>query len=234
MISKITTAVFNPASFKKHSKIFLPWLTVAFIITFCYGLYLALIASPEDYLQGDLVRIMYVHVPAAWISLGAYSFIAILSLLTIVWRLRLAYIIAYSAAPIGAMFAFVTLVTGSIWGKPAWGTWWVWDARLTSMFILFLFYITYIAVSNAGSNFLRAEKPASIIAILGIINVPIVKFSVELWSSIHQNASISIFKGSAIDSTMLPPLIVMFIAFGLYFLIMLIIRTNNTLRAANL
>jgi heme exporter protein C len=196
------------------------------LIGLIYGLYQALFLSPIDYQQGEIVRIMYIHVPAAWLALGIYSFMAFCSFVNLVWRLKMAYLFAAASAPIGAMFAFVTLVTGSIWGKPIWGVWWVWDARLTSMFILFLIYLSYIAVINSGNNISRAEKPASVIALIGFINIPIVKFSVDMWHSLHQPASVLRSGGSTIDNSMLLPLMIMFCTFTLYYLIMLLLRTK--------
>jgi heme exporter protein C len=176
------------------------------------------------------VRVMYIHVPAAWMSLGIYSFMAVCSFSNLVWRTKMSYILTAASAPIGAMFALITLVTGSLWGKPIWGTWWVWDARLTSMLILFLFYLCYIAVAASGDSFNRAEKPASVIALVGFINVPIVKFSVDMWYSLHQGASVLRFKGPAIHSSMLLPLMLMFASFVLYFLVALMLRTKILLK----
>lgn len=219
----------NPYKFLALSRALLPWLTIACMITFAFGLYLALFASPQDYQQGEMVRIMYVHVPAAWMSLGIYIFIALCSLSSIVWKTRLSFFLSISAAPIGATFALITLVTGSLWGKPMWGTWWVWDARLTSMFVLFLLYLSYIAVVNAGDDLFRAEKPAAVIALMGAVNVPIVKFSVDIWNSLHQPASILRSGGIAIHNSMLTPLIIMFLAYVLYFLVILTLRCSNML-----
>lgn len=216
----------NPHFFNKVILKSVPYLIFLMFILLIYGLYQALIISPEDYQQGNMVRIMYIHVPSAWMSLGIYIFIACCSFSNLVWKTRLSYLFAISSAPIGACFALITLVTGSLWGKPIWGTWWVWDARLTSMAILFLLYLSYIAVVNAGDNIYRSEKPASIIALIGAINVPIVKFSVDLWYSLHQPASILRSGGVSIDRSMLLPLFLMFGAFICYFLIILIIRTS--------
>ncbi|MFK8039877.1 MAG: heme ABC transporter permease [Rickettsiaceae bacterium] len=201
-------------------------LLISTLLVMLIGLYYALFNSPIDYQQGDMVRVMYVHVPSAWMSLGIYTFISICSVYGIVWRTRISYLLAIAAAPIGCAFSIITLVTGSIWGKPIWGTWWVWDARLTSMLILFLFYLAYIIVVNSGDNILRAEKPAEVISIVGFINVPIVKFSVDLWHSLHQPSSIFRKAGFAIDNSMLKPLLIMFVSFILYFILLLIIRTN--------
>jgi heme exporter protein C len=194
---------------------------------FAVGIYYALIDSPEDYQQGDMVRVMYVHVPAAWMALGIYLMIGLASLLSVVWKIRMGYVVGIAAAPLGAIFAAITLITGAIWGKPMWGTWWVWDARLTSMLVLFLLYLAYIAVVNAGDNLYRAEKPASIIALIGMINVPIVKFSVDIWNSLHQGASVMKIGGPSIDPSMLKPLFIMFAAYATYFIAMMIFRVNT-------
>jgi heme exporter protein C len=194
---------------------------------FAVGIYYALIDSPEDYQQGDMVRVMYVHVPAAWMALGIYLMIGLASLLSVVWKIRMGYVVGIAAAPLGAIFAAITLITGAIWGKPMWGTWWVWDARLTSMLVLFLLYLAYIAVVNAGDNLYRAEKPASIIALIGMINVPIVKFSVDIWNSLHQGASVMKIGGPSIDPSMLKPLFIMFAAYITYFIAMMIFRVNT-------
>lgn len=191
------------------------------------GLYYALFASPIDYQQGEMVRIMYIHVPAAWMALGTYIMIGIGSLLSIVWQIRMGYILSIAAAPLGAAFALITLITGSIWGKPIWGTWWVWDARLTSMLVLFFLYLGYIGVVGAGDDMMRAHKPASIIALLGVINVPIVKFSVDFWHSLHQPASIIRYGGPSIDNSMLVPLFIMFMAYIFFSISMVIFRTET-------
>ncbi|MGI4775426.1 MAG: heme ABC transporter permease [Janthinobacterium lividum] len=220
----------NPHNFNKVSSRLLPLLVITMLVLTAFGLYQALFASPIDYQQGEMVRVMYIHVPSAWMSLGIYVFIALCSFSNLIWKTRLTYIFAIASAPIGASFAIITLVTGSLWGKPIWGTWWVWDARLTSMLILFLFYMTYIAVVNSGDNLRRAEKPASVIALIGFINVPIVKFSVNLWYSLHQDASILKSGGPSIHISMLLPLILMFGSFICYFLVILILRTKTLLK----
>ncbi|MBA2628783.1 MAG: heme ABC transporter permease [Rickettsiaceae bacterium] len=216
----------TPNLFLKIEAMFIPILAVLLPITLGLGLYLALYSSPPDYQQGEMVRVMYVHVPSAWMSLGIYSFIAVCSFSALVWKTRLSYFLAVAAAPIGASFALITLVTGSLWGKPIWGTWWVWDARLTSMLVLFLLYISYITIVNSGSDILRAEKPASVMALIGFINIPIVKFSVDIWYSLHQPASILRVGGPSIHSSMLLPLMIMFTSFILYFIIVLLVRTK--------
>ena len=206
----------------------LPYLCVAFIITIAYGLIQALYISPADYQQGDYARIMYIHVPSAWLALLIYSFIAIMSLINIIYGIKLCYIIARASARIGVVFAAITLITGSIWGKPMWGTWWVWDARLTSMLVLFLFYVSYLAINFSGT-ISKAEKPSSVLAVIGFVNVPIVKFSVDIWNSLHQGSSVIRAEGPAIASEMLIPLLVMFVAFGLLFLIVAIMNSISDL-----
>ena len=218
--------LFSPTLFLKISKYLIPLSGCLFLFLLPVGLYFSLYASPEDYQQKEMVRIMYVHVPAAWMSLGIYTFIAICSFSCLVWRTRISYVLAVAAAPIGAGFALITLVTGSIWGKPIWGTWWVWDARLTSMLVLFFIYISYIAIVNSGNSLLRAEKPASVMAIIGLINIPIVKFSVDIWYSLHQPASILKIGGPSIHPSMLLPLFIMFGSFIMYFVFVLLMRAR--------
>lgn len=217
--------ILTPHFFFKYYKLALKLLVIAFAPMLILALYQALIASPVDYQQGELVRIMYVHVPSAWLSMSIYLFMALCSLANIIWANRLAYILAASSAPIGASFALITLITGSIWGYPAWGTWWVWDARLTSMLVLFLFYVSYIILFNQNPH--RAEKPCSIISLIGAINVPIVKFSVDIWASLHQGASIITFSGPKIHPSMLKPLFLMLASFCMLFTIVLIMRAAS-------
>ena len=216
----------TPQCFAKAEKVLLPLFAILFPFLLSIGLYFALFSSPADYQQGEMVRIMYVHVPSAWMSLGIYSFMTVCSFSSLVWKTRISYLMSVASAPIGAAFALITLVTGSLWGKPIWGTWWVWDARLTSMLILFLLYLSYISVTNSGTNILRAEKPASVIAIIGFINIPIVKFSVDIWYSLHQPASVFKMSGPSIHSSMLLPLMIMFASFICFFLLSLLMRTR--------
>ncbi|MCF8462837.1 MAG: heme ABC transporter permease [Rickettsiaceae bacterium] len=207
----------------------LPYFIFSFCIVTLVALYYALVASPIDYQQGEYVRIMYVHVPAAWLALAVYFIMACCSFSTIIWGTKLSYLIAVSLAPVGCAFSLITLVTGSLWGYPIWGTYWVWDARLTSMLVLFFFYLAYIGIINAEPNILRAEKPSSVIALLGVINIPIVKFSVKFWHSLHQPDSIITSNGPQIDLAMLVPLILMFISYFLYVIINVILRFNNVM-----
>ena len=200
-----------------------------FIIVLAVGLTEALILSPEDYKQSDAVRIMYVHVPAAWISLGIFSSIALLSVGSFVFRNKNFSLIAKSLAPSGFVFNIIALVTGSIWGKPTWGTWWAWDARITSMLILALFYGMYLISWRIYENEEKVFKISSIITILGIINVPIIKYSVDWWNTLHQPASINIFSKSSIHSSMLFPLLVMTAAFALFSLLIFLMKYNTEL-----
>ena len=221
--------ILNPHIFTKISKKIRPFLISGFLLFFLAGLYFSLIISPEDYQQGEMVRIMYIHVPSAWLSLMIFMLMGISSTACLIWKARFGLYISLGAAPIGACFSFVTLVTGMIWGKPIWGTWWVWDARLTSMLILFIFYLVYIGVSSGSDNIYRIEKPCCVIAILGSINVPIVKFSVDLWFSLHQGASVLKSGGPSLDLSMLTPLIIMFIANFLFFVLLLSLRIETLL-----
>lgn len=188
-----------------------PFLFVGFNILLIVGLFFALVVSPEDYQQGQYVRIMYVHVPSAWLSLGIYTMISVLSFFHLVMGSKIVNIIARELAPIGCGFTMITLITGSLWGKPTWGTWWAWDARLTFMLILLFFYIAYISLVKAIYDNLESKAPSTL-AILGFINVPIIKFSVDIWNTLHQPASVFKLSGPTIDKTMLVPLILMFLA----------------------
>jgi heme exporter protein C len=207
----------NPTRFYALSGKILPGLVAATFIAFVVGLYLALVKAPQDYQQGETVRIMFVHVPAAWMAMFCYSTIALASAIGLIWRHPLADVAAKCAAPIGASFTFLALVTGSLWGKPMWGTWWVWDARLTSVFVLFLLYLGYMAIWQAIEEPLRAARVAAIVALVGFVNVPIIKFSVDWWNSLHQPASVLRMDGPAIHPTILIPLLVMGLAYTLLF-----------------
>lgn len=217
----------SPYIFNKISTKFLIATIFASPCLFILALYYAFYNSPIDYQQGETVRIMYIHVPAAWMALGIYIFIGICSVLSLIWKLRLTFLMAVAAAPIGASFAAITLITGSLWGYPIWGTWWVWDARLTSMLVLLLLYLAYIGVTNAGDDLYRTEKPAGVIALLGVINVPIVKFSVDIWNSLHQPASIIKMNGPTIDNAMLTPLFLMFAAYITFFIAIWILKVKT-------
>ena len=200
-----------------------------FLIVLILGLFEALILSPEDYLQGDSVRIMYVHVPSAWISLGIFSLMATLSIMVIIFKNKVFFLIAKSLAPSGFVFSLVALVTGSIWGKPTWGTWWAWDARITSMLILCIFYLMYLLAWRIFENKDYVTKITSFIAILGFINIPIIKFSVDWWSTLHQPSSVNIFSETTIHTTMLIPLGIMTAAFALFSLLIFLMKYNTEL-----
>ena len=205
------------------------YVMVLFVIVLSIGLIEALIFSPEDYKQSHSVRIMYVHVPAAWISLGTFSSITFLSLGGYILKNKNFFLIAKSLAPAGLVFNVIALVTGSIWGKPTWGTWWAWDARITSMLILALFYLMYLVAWRVYYNSEKVIKITTIITILGIINVPIIKYSVDWWSTLHQPASINILSKSAIHSSMLFPLFIMTAAFTLFSLLIFLMKYNTEL-----
>ena len=205
------------------------YILFLFIIVLIVGLLEALIFSPEDYKQGDSVRIMYVHVPSAWTSLGIFSVIAILSLGSFIFKNKNFSIIAKSLAPSGFVFNIIALVTGSIWGKPTWGTWWAWDARITSMLVLGIFYLMYILAWRIFSEKESVNKITSLIAIFGVINVPIIKFSVDWWSTLHQPASINLLSKSSIHSSMLIPLAIMTAAFALFSLLIFLMKYNTEL-----
>tara|TARA_Y100000591_G_scaffold217321_1_gene188855 strand:- start:148 stop:855 length:708 start_codon:yes stop_codon:yes gene_type:complete len=200
-----------------------------FIVILSIGLVEALILSPEDYKQSHSVRIMYVHVPAAWISLGIFSAITFLSIVGYIFKIRNFFLIAKSLAPAGLVFNIIALVTGSIWGKPTWGTWWAWDARITSMLILSLFYIMYLVAWRIFEANDKVFKMTSIITIMGIINVPIIKYSVDWWNTLHQPASISILSNSSIHISMLFPLLTMTAAFALFSLLIFLMKYNTEL-----
>jgi heme exporter protein C len=224
----------NPFVFSKLAQTALPFVWSGTILLFAFGLYSALFISPADYQQGETVRIMYVHVPAASLALMIYIAMALFSATAIIFRHPLADVAAKSIAPIGAVYCFLALVTGSIWGKPMWGTWWVWDARLTSMFVLMLLYLGYVAVWRSIEEESRANELARIVAIVGAINVPIVKFSVNWWNTLHQPASIIKMGGPAVDKSMLWPLFSMMAAYGLLALALLLVAMRKELNQRKL
>lgn len=206
----------NPARFLKIARVATPVTAVLGMLLLALGLGWGLFFAPPDYLQGESVRIMYVHVPAAWLGMGGYLFVALAGATALVWRHPLADVAARAAAPVGATFTAICLVTGSLWGKPTWGTWWVWDARLTSMLLLLFLYLGYIALAGAFDDRERGSRAAAILALVGLINLPIIKFSVEWWNTLHQPASIRL-SGSSIDASMLQPLLISALGFALLF-----------------
>jgi heme exporter protein C len=220
------TKLFQLKNFEKNFRFFAPFSFSCFVVFLSLAI-LAILNSPDDYQQGNAVKIMYVHVPAAWMALMIYSLMAIFNVFGFIWKNPFFYLIAKSIAWIGAIFTLVTLITGSIWGKPIWGTWWVWDARLTSMLILFFLYLGYIILIDSFDDRAKGEKIAAIISIVGFINVPIIKFSVEYWNSLHQPASIMRSGGVAIDPLMLKPLLLMFATYFSYFVFLALIRVKT-------
>jgi len=224
----------NPNRFLKLANTILPWCAGLTVLTLGAGLYLALFRSPPDYQQGETVRIMYVHVPSAWMAMAVYASIAVSSAVALIWRHPVADLIGKSAAPIGAGFTLICLITGSLWGKPMWGTWWVWDARLTSMLILFFLYLGYIALVNAFDDPNRGYRAAGILALVGVVNLPIIKFSVDWWNTLHQPASVVRFDGPAIHPAMLWPLLLMAIGFAFFFVTVLILRVRGEIAAAKI
>jgi len=219
----------NPTRFTRLAGRVQPWAAGLTVVLLLIGLYLALIEAPADYQQGDTVRIMFVHVPAAWMAMFCYSFLAVASAIALIWRHPLADLAAKASAPIGASFTFLALVTGSIWGKPMWGTWWVWDARLTSVLILFFLYLGYMALWEAIEDGQKAGKAAAVLALVGAVNVPIIKFSVDWWNTLHQPASVMRMDGPAIHPSMLWPLLIMALAFQTYFVTLLLARMRMEL-----
>lgn len=216
----------NPTRFLALVATVWPYLAGLTLCLFAVGLYLSF-ATLGDYQQGETVRIMYVHVPAAWLSMMCYTVMALSALGTLVWRHPLADVSAKAAAPIGACFTLVALITGSLWGKPMWGTWWVWDARLTSVFVLFLMYLGLIALNRAMDDPTRAAKVSAVLILVGFVNIPIIKFSVEWWNTLHQPASVVRMDGPTIDSEFLWPLLVMAIAFSMLFFTLHVLAMRN-------
>lgn len=216
----------NPARFLRLAALVLPWVSVLSVLLFAAGLYLALFASPGDYQQGDTVRIMYVHVPAAWMAMFTYSSMAVAAACALVWRHPLAEIYSKAAAPLGAGFTLLCLVTGSLWGEPMWGTWWVWDARLTSELILLFLYLGYIALQSAIEDRRAAARAGAVLAIVGVVNIPIIHYSVEWWSTLHQGATVTKFDKPSIATSMLIPLLTMTLGFKALFAAILLVRTR--------
>jgi len=217
----------KPRIFFGISRKLMPLLVLSLVALLPWALYEALVISPPDYQQGEAVRIMYVHVPASWMALGSYTALALSSLFYLVWRHPLADIMAEAVAPIGAVFTIISLLTGSIWGKPMWGTWWVWDARLTSVLILLFIYMGYIFLRASIEDLNLKGRVAAYLAIFGMINIPIIKFSVEWWNTLHQPASVLRMKGSSIAPEMMTPLFLMAVVYLLVFTIALFLRTNT-------
>ena len=204
-------------------------LTILLVIVITFGFIYALILSPPDHIQGDSVRIMYVHVPSSFIALTCFGFIGIASICNLIFKIKFMPLLAKSLAPIGFVFSLISIVTGSLWGKPTWGIWWVWDARLVSMLILFIFYSVYILTWKFIKNFEKANKMSSVIGILGTLNLPIIKYSVDWWSTLHQSSSITFTSAPTIHYTMLIPLTIMFLGMLIYSLIIFLMRYKTEL-----
>ncbi len=217
----------NPTRFMGLVDKVLPWLAGVTALTFAVGLWLVFFRAPADYQQGETVKIMYIHVPFAWLSMFCYMTMAASALGTLVWRHPLADVSAKCAAPIGAAFTFLALATGSLWGKPMWGTWWVWDARLTSVLVLFIMYLGLIALQETIEDPLRAAKATAVLTLVGVVNIPIIKFSVDWWNTLHQPASVFRMGGSTIDASMLVPLLIMAVAFSLLFVVIHLLAMRN-------
>ena len=224
----------RPSFFLKITNTLFPGVLCLTSLLFAAGLYMGLFNSPSDYQQGDAMRIMYIHVPASWMALSVYAFLALMSLFILVWRHPLAEILAISAAPIGALFTILSLTTGSLWGKPMWGAYWVWDARLTSVLLLLFLYGGYWALYKAYSHPGQGVRAASLLALVGVINLPIIKGSVEWWNTLHQPASLTKLSSPSIHPSMLTPLLLMAGAYFFYFMSVLILRTRTELNKRKL
>lgn len=216
----------SPVWFYQISGKWMPWLVVLFFLLLIPGLYGGLVTAPADYQQGDSFRIIYVHVPAAWMSMFVYVTMAVAGAITLIWRMKMAEIVMVTSAPIGAGFTFLALATGSLWGKPMWGAWWVWDARLTSELILLFLYLGLIALYEAIEEKRTAGRAVAILAIVGVINIPIIHYSVEWWNTLHQGATVTKFDKPSIATSMLIPLLLMAAAFQVFYIISLFLRAR--------
>lgn len=219
----------SPAIFYRFCQTLIPWLWAPTLVMLGIGLYQALYVVPPDYQQGDSYRILFIHVPAAWQAMATYLIMAMLAAIALIWRIRTAEIMAMMCAPIGAGFTLICLITGAIWGEPMWGTWWAWDARLTSMLILLFIYMGIMGLYAAFDDRRQGARMASILVLVGVINIPIIHFSVEWWTTLHQGSTINLFGPSTMDPTMLPPLIWMTVAVKFMFAAMLLQRSRNEL-----
>lgn len=219
----------SPAIFYRISGAMIPWLWAIFAILAGYGLYQALFVVPPDYQQGDSYRILFVHVPAAWQAMMTYIAMSILAIITLVWRIRIAEILAMMSAPIGAAFTLICLATGALWGKPTWGTYWAWDARLTSMLVLLFIYLGIMGLYAAFEDRRKGAQVASVLILVGLVNIPIIHFSVEWWTTLHQGATIRLFGESTMDPSMITPLIFMTLATKFLFGALLLMRARTEL-----
>lgn len=217
----------SPPSFYALSGRLGPWVGGICLLLFAAGLYGGLILAPADYQQGESYRIIYIHVPAAWLSMFVYAVMAICSAISLIWRMKLADAVARASAPIGAVYTFLALVTGSLWGKPMWGTWWVWDARLTSELILLFLYLGYIALVSAFDDRRTGSRAGAVLALVGVVNLPIIHFSVEWWNTLHQGPTVTKFDQPSIALSMLIPLLLMALAFQFHYLWALLARVRS-------
>ena len=233
-MSNIFNFLANPSRFRVFSEKLYPYSIFVMFIFIIIGLWFGLLSSPPDYQQGETVRIMYVHVPAAWMAMMIYLSMAIMSIFALVWRHPLADILAKCSAPIGAGFTLVALVTGSIWGKPTWGTWWVWDARLTSVFILLLIYLGHIVLVRAFEDEYKGARAGAILTLIGVFNLPIIKFSVDWWNTLHQPASVIKLDGPSIHIEMMVPLILMALGFLFFYISFLLLNVQTELNQRKL
>lgn len=222
----------SPERFYRLSRVLAPWLGTASALLFAAGLYGGLVLAPPDYQQGDSYRIIYIHVPSAWMSMFCYVVLAVCGAMTLIWRLKLADVVARATAPLGASFTAIALATGSIWGKPMWGTWWVWDARLTSELILLFLYLGFIALQAAIEDRRNAARAGAVLALVGVINLPIIHYSVEWWNTLHQGATITKFDKPSIAMSMLVPLLLMFAAFKCFYFSVMLVRARGELLLA--
>lgn len=225
MIVRFFHQMGSPRYFYDVAGKLIPWFMAGFLVTLLVGLYYSF-AAPPDYQQGESYRIMYIHVPAAWMSMFIYVVMAVSGLISLVWRIKMTEVIAISSATVGASFTFLALVTGSLWGKPMWGTWWVWDARLTSELLLLFLYLGIIALHSAIEDKRVAARAVSILALVGVVNIPIIHYSVEWWNTLHQPASITKLGKPSMDMSMLMPLLIMAISFKLYYATVVLMRAR--------
>lgn len=223
----------SPKKFFGLSRLLLPWLMALFLLTFSYGLIGGLILAPADYLQGDGFRIMYVHVPCAFLSLFIYLVMAAAAIASLVWRIKLAALVIKHSAPIGAAFTLLALFTGSLWGKPMWGTWWIWDARLTSELILLFLYVGIMLFQSASAQKRSSARATAILILVGFVDIPIIHYSVYWWNTLHQGATLRLLSPSTIDSSMLYPLLAMMTAFLIYYAMVLFLHLGYELTAVD-
>ena len=217
----------SPRWFYDITGMLLPWFSIATFILIVTGLIWGLVFAPADYQQGNSFRIIYIHVPTAILAQSCYMLMALAGAIGLIWKIKVAHVIAKSAAPIGASMALLALITGAIWGKPTWGAWWVWDARLTSMLVLFFLYLGVIALTSAFEYVASGDKAAAVLALVGVVNIPIIKYSVEWWNTLHQGSTFKVTEKPAMPSEMWIPLLIMIIGFYCFFAVMLMNRART-------